>query len=145
MGNLLKDPVFFSIALLLVGLLLFAAIAKFLPHKRSLEQTQEWKIAILYAIGAISLMELIVLAAWFAGIATNASGGDMLSITELVISFIEAVLGASCFGIYMAIFILVMSYWKMRSFPGLSYDLQEGASRFDTLVDYLRKIGSWFH
>jgi uncharacterized membrane protein len=145
MGNQIEDPVFFSIAFLLVGMLLFSTVAKFLPRKRSLEQTQQWKIAVFYAMSAFGLMELIILAAWFAEVVTNISGGDILSITELAISFVEAVLGASCLGIYMAIFILVMVFWKFRYAPWLSYDLQVGASQFDTRVEYLRKLGGWFH
>jgi len=89
-------------------------------------------------------MELIFLAMWFAEIVSNASGGNILSIIGLGTSLIEAVLDASCLGIYMAIFILIMVYWKLHDALLLSYDLQEGAARFDMLIDYLRKIVSLF-
>ena len=61
-------------------------------------------------------MELIILAMWFAEVVANASGGDMdHRIGNLVL---EAIPAGDLHGDFaLAIFILVMSYWKMRSFP----------------------------
>jgi hypothetical protein len=125
-----------------VGLFLFIVIVMILPHKENVEQTQHWKISILYGVGSFFLWLLITAAMSFFDIFT---ADTSLSGASLVISSIRgAILPGSCIGIYFAIFIVVMVYWKFRSAPWTSLDLQTGESFFDSIVNRLNKIVEWF-
>jgi hypothetical protein len=136
--------IFSTSVFLLVGILLFAVIARSLPHDENIELNQQWKIAILFAINAFGLLLLAIFVIGFAVFAQRGSGSNELSIMDLVILLIQAVLSASCLGIYLAIFIMVMVYWKFRISPWSSHDLQTGAFLFDKLIKPLRRITGRF-
>jgi NADH:ubiquinone oxidoreductase subunit 6 (subunit J) len=131
-----------TLALSIFGLFLFIVMVMVLPHKENLEQTQQWKISILYAAGSFLLWPLIVTVIYLYEIFTESTS---LPISSLFVSIMtRAILPGSCIGVYFAIFIFLMIYWKFRTAPWSSLDSQAGASTFDAIVNRFTKIVKGF-
>lgn len=132
-------------AITIIGFLLFIVLVKFFPRGHNLQQNQQWKISILYSIGAFITSFLLIIASWIFELLTADISNTLFSIKELIISLSNTFLFASCFSIYFAIPILLLVYNKFKYAPWLTIHLQDGAHLFDSLLDYIKKIINWKH
>ena len=130
-------PIF---AITVIGFLLFIVLVRFFPRNHNLQQNQQWKISILYSIGAFITSFLLIIAIWIFVLLTAHADNILFSIKELTISLSNTLLVASWLSIYFAIPILFLVYKKFKYAPWSIIHLQIGAHIFDSLLAYIQKL-----